>query len=296
VAGYSLLSYAAYLQAKWQPNYANLVAQLTWRQLIPLALLPFVVAWLYGMRFAGTQDIPTVGFAVLFALLVVLRQSISFTDALSLNQRLAIANESLQTARATLQEHNDLLLLDLLEEQERASSDALTGLPNRRAITEELATLLAGSHTTTCAVGMVDMDHLKTINDRFGHAAGDETLISVSAALQSQRSIAGRVGGDEFVVLMPNAAAAAVEHYTQRVNSLLALSSVRYEGLQLSVSFGFAFYPAEAKTPAELLKLADLRMYDEKHGQEVRGQGCAGRLDTTHFVQMKRPPATAVAS
>ncbi len=100
-------------------------------------------------------------------------------------------------------------LRNLAIAETRAATDSLTGLPNRRSIDANLMRMVAhaGRSMESIAVMLLDLDHFKHFNDRFGHAAGDEVLAAVGAAIRAtirDSDFAGRYGGEEFIVVLPN--------------------------------------------------------------------------------------------
>jgi GGDEF domain-containing protein len=121
----------------------------------------------------------------------------------------------------------------------QASHDALTGLPNRRLLDERLTTLLgaAGGPRRTFALMLLDLDHFKEVNDTFGHHVGDELLAVVADRLRSfkrRADTAGRIGGDEFAVLLPDmdvaTAARAAERLLADTAEPLVLKGGSYPG------------------------------------------------------------------
>jgi diguanylate cyclase (GGDEF)-like protein len=151
-------------------------------------------------------------------------------------------------------------------------TDGLTGLFNRRHLTERLATELrrAARHGEALSVLLLDLDELKAINDRGGHASGDVALCRVAEALvRTCRStdVAGRHGGDEFLVIAPSTAPAAAVDLGERIRATihaLAASSAARDG-RLSVSIGVAGVEAGGRaSPEELCALADRALYEAK--------------------------------
>jgi diguanylate cyclase (GGDEF)-like protein len=153
-----------------------------------------------------------------------------------------------------------------------ALHDALTGLPNRTYVQQELAGALAdvaAGRAPGAAVMILDLDEFKDVNDTLGHHRGDDLLVEVGARLTAAVGTEGtvaRLGGDEFAVLVP---AAADEERILRIGRrvLRALQQpVALDGLEVEVgaSVGIALAPAHATEPAALLKCADLAMYDGK--------------------------------
>lgn len=157
------------------------------------------------------------------------------------------------------------LLSRLLAE---ASVDPLTGLLNRRSIERALHRELARAarHNLPLAVVFADVNGLSAINNTYGHRAGDAALRLVATCLKiglRPYDAAGRWGGDEFVVLLPQtdeAGAAAVVHRLKDADTALATVL----NFPVGVSCGAAVYPADGVSAEELLAAADRRMYEEK--------------------------------
>lgn len=164
-----------------------------------------------------------------------------------------------------------------LRMQHMAYHDALTDLPNRAMFEEHLALALARGQRNGTAVAVVfmDLDGFKDVNDRLGHAAGDDLLRVVAHRLREATratDLLARLGGDEFLVLLadlPDERApsplAVVEVVTERMSARVAEPiALRGETLHTSISIGTAMYPDEAKTPEELMRIADAAMYGRK--------------------------------
>jgi diguanylate cyclase (GGDEF)-like protein/PAS domain S-box-containing protein len=161
-----------------------------------------------------------------------------------------------------------------------ANHDVLTGLPNRRLLKDRLgqALALAHRHDKSVAVMFVDLDRFKTINDTLGHEVGDKLLVAVADRLKRvlrEGDTVARVGGDEFVVVLPEVGkdrdAAVV---ARKILDLLA-EPFRVESHELSVtpSIGIAVAPGDGNDPEALLRHSDAAMYEAK---------AAGR-NTFHF-------------
>ena len=153
----------------------------------------------------------------------------------------------------------------------RARHDGLTGLLNRRAMQETLDQQLHRSRRAgdTFAVVMLDIDHFKAINDRHGHAAGDQALKHTAALLQtSVREVdrVGRFGGEEFLVLLPGLGLAQAAEAAEALRARLAAQQLpRDEGpLTLSASFGVAEWMGPSEEPSRLLMRADQALYRAK--------------------------------
>jgi diguanylate cyclase (GGDEF)-like protein len=226
-----------------------------------------MIAWplLSDMR----GELPTVFFILAYAVLVVIRQAMNWIDSLELNRHLVALNTRLEA-------RTEFLSDSLTQERDRANRDPLTGVLNRRAILAELEQILAMPSIAeeVGAVGVADVDLLKEINDSFGHSSGDEALRRMAAALSLEGAIVGRVGGDEFVMILPGANEVRVEAYLALVDWRLQSSSHQdANDLKLGFSAGFCFYPTEARNSRQLLKLADERMYERKQNRRLRDSG-----------------------
>jgi diguanylate cyclase (GGDEF)-like protein len=159
------------------------------------------------------------------------------------------------------------LLAPLLQ---RARQDALTGLLNRGAFEEALATEVerARRYARVLSLVLCDVDAFKARNDARGHAAGDAALARIGAALRDLRSsdLAGRIGGDEFAVALPEVDANGAVAFAHNLTRALAADAA--DPLRLSI--GIASLPRDATDTKTLLEVADRRLYDAK----ARGGGC----------------------
>ncbi len=157
-----------------------------------------------------------------------------------------------------------------------ARSDSLTGLSNRRAADETLDRLIAQAarSSTPLAVVMLDLDGLKQLNDRYGHAAGDDALALlgriISSAIRAS-DFGARIGGDEFVIMLPDTdreGAIAIADTLRR-----AIKDAKIEGIgSISASLGVAMMPADATDADDLLSKADRALYTAKE----QGRNCIG--------------------
>jgi len=157
----------------------------------------------------------------------------------------------------------------------RAATDALTGLPNRRAIDDHLKRLLAqaGRSLTPMSAILLDLDHFKAINDTYGHERGDEVLAAVGALKRTElrgADFAGRNGGEEFIVMLPDTDRAAAMRVADHLRK--AMHSLTLPGVTRAVtaSFGVASFPEDALEGATLLRLADRALYAAKQSGRDR--------------------------
>jgi diguanylate cyclase (GGDEF)-like protein len=194
----------------------------------------------------------------------------SMVDSLRASERLLELHVAQRTgelvqANARLKEHESLL-------KQQAHYDALTGLPNRKLLSDRLALAIErAKRSSGCfALLMIDLDGFKMINDTYGHAAGDTVLIAVArrltAALRASDTVA-RLGGDEFVAILEAGedtgdASVVVNKLAQTVSEPIALDGGRLANVGISV--GVALYPLDATDPEQLMMLADHAMYRAK--------------------------------
>ncbi len=152
-----------------------------------------------------------------------------------------------------------------------ANADALTGLPNRRATVasfeEEAAR--ASRRDRSFALVLFDIDHFKQINDSRGHLAGDVALRHVADVMTAAKrgvDTAGRIGGEEFVLIFSEEGLDGAEAAANRVRQRIAESALHYEGMDipLTVSGGVAIYPTDGTDWDSLFAAADRRMYEAK--------------------------------
>ena len=155
------------------------------------------------------------------------------------------------------------------EMHHRALHDSLTGLANRRGLHEALERLLPhATPSQSIAVLFVDLDHFKLVNDSQGHEAGDELLCMAAERLQAclpPGGLVARQGGDEFIVVLPDAdpqRAAVVAG--EAVRSLSSPFNLRHAEQLIGASIGVALAPQHGQTPQELLRHADIAMYAAK--------------------------------
>ena len=158
----------------------------------------------------------------------------------------------------------------LAEAERLADRDVLTPLLNRRAFVRELqrAIALTRRHDTPASVIFVDLNDFKGINDSHGHAAGDAVLVAVAERLVAgvrEEDIVGRIGGDEFAVLLQHADAPKATLKAAMLAAIVADTPVPYEDRQISVSLTYGVRQIGAVDSAEqALSEADAAMYLRK--------------------------------
>ncbi len=155
-----------------------------------------------------------------------------------------------------------------LEELRQASlTDPLTGLRNRRGfdVAMQAERARVDRHGGAFGVLLMDLNGFKKVNDRLGHAAGDELLVELAAALDKNRrqeDVVARWGGDEFAVVLPWVTKARAADAARRYVELV--SGIRREGVQLGATVGVSLCPDDGRAQDILLRIADRRLYEAR--------------------------------
>ncbi|MGO9358111.1 MAG: putative bifunctional diguanylate cyclase/phosphodiesterase [Xanthobacteraceae bacterium] len=175
-----------------------------------------------------------------------------------------------------------------------ANIDSLTGLPNRRKFFSDLDELLrsAESGKLRFAVGLLDLDGFKSVNDLYGHTAGDRLLIEVSGRLRAFSNDAvsiARLGGDEFGLLLRGFSAEDLVALGHRICAALSAPIAEFgTSVNISASAGFAMFPEAGDTGEMLFERADYAMY---HGK-LTSRGCATIFDPSHEAAIRANSVT----
>jgi diguanylate cyclase (GGDEF)-like protein len=166
----------------------------------------------------------------------------------------------------------------LFQEVERLSEiDGLTGVRRRGAFDKRIAeeAVRARTFKTSFGLMLLDIDHFKSLNDRYGHPFGDQVLKRMGAVLNAsvyETDYVARYGGEEFVVLLPRAEAPGALRKAEAIRAAIEAESfaVGFETVKVTVSIGLAHFPRDAGTPDELVARADAAMYAAKSGGRNR--------------------------
>ena len=172
-------------------------------------------------------------------------------------------------------------------------TDPLTGLFNSAYLRTALATELERTERTLIptALIMLDLDHFKKVNDKYGHEAGNAVLMQTAKLIQvntRQLDIQCRYGGEEFAVILPSTERFLAIQVAERLKESIANTVVEYNGqqVQVSASIGLAFYNAsDSKDVAALINKADQYLYKAK--QQGRNQVC--------YAPLEQEPSSAVS-
>jgi diguanylate cyclase (GGDEF)-like protein len=197
-----------------------------------------------------------VGGQVIGSVLVTREQAIDRT------QRARVRESVIQAAPILANQRN------LAVAERRAASDALTGLPNRRAADEAIKRMIAHAGRTVAPMSAVllDLDHFKQINDLHGHDRGDKVLATIGQLVASNlraSDFAARYGGEEFLLLLPDTDSSGAFEVAEKLRRTIERAEVRQVGT-LTASFGIATLPDDAVEPEQLLRKADRALYAAK--------------------------------
>lgn len=210
---------------------------------------------------------------------------------------LALARKEIEQrkqAEQSLKAANEELHLRVFEVQrlqaelhEQAIHDPLTGLYNRRYLSDALAReiMQAKRANNTLTFVMADIDHFKFVNDCYGHQAGDEVLVQVASLLKKHArgsDIACRYGGEEFLLVFPGTSLELARKRAEEIQHNCAALSIQREGKNIAVmlSFGVAAYPDHGQQWEQIIVKADKALYQSK---------CNGRNQVTVFRDEELP-------
>ncbi len=189
------------------------------------------------------------------------------------NQRLEETNRLLQDALAEKRELARQLRISNEALKRLAATDVLTGIPNRRAFTQSFQAKLADAAETghPFSLIMLDIDHFKKVNDTYGHASGDDVLKAVAKRLSDtlrEEDVVGRVGGEEFAVLLDGADTSLGKTVAERLRVAIERQPVECRnGRTISVTSSFGGVTTRGRKPPDpddLLSAADKALYHSK--------------------------------
>jgi diguanylate cyclase (GGDEF)-like protein len=225
-------------------------------------MLSFLVIMIYDSALVGIYYALTTKKAVLQADRAVeveqAHQALSQT-----HDQLQRAHTQLETAYADLEEAHATI-------QRQALIDPLTGLPNHRAVLEQLGKELdrAERFERTACLLFLDLDHFKALNDGYGHQAGDEALCAFGQLMQQHvrsTDTVGRWGGEEFLVIFPETTLQEAQTIAERIREAVSHQTFAISGgLHLTCSIGLACFPSHFSTQEALITAADQAMYAAK--------------------------------
>ena len=172
----------------------------------------------------------------------------------------------------------------------RANNDTLTGLPNKRATDDTLKRMVAQANRSVASLTaiMLDLDHFKQINDRYGHGKGDEVLAAVGAVINTclrASDFAGRFGGEEFLILLPDTATSTATQVAERIRAAIAAITIPGVERQITASLGIADLLEHAGTADGLIHEADRALYTAKN----HGRNRISTVNATHGASATEP-------
>lgn len=163
------------------------------------------------------------------------------------------------------------IVVEQFELQQIAKQDSMTGALTRRGFFAEVEKefLRAGRYDRPSALVVIDVDHFKTINDRYGHPAGDAVLVSIanaSMATMRKSDIFGRIGGDEFGLLLPETNPEEARDAAERIRRIVESAIIQVGGTEVraTVSMGVAPRPGPTESVATWFNEADIALYEAK--------------------------------
>ena len=167
----------------------------------------------------------------------------------------------------------------------RAATDALTGLPNNRAVQDTLKRMVAQASRSVAplSAALLDLDHFKHINDAHGHSRGDEALAAVAANLRSslrESDFVGRYGGEEFLLLLPDTGKQQARVVAEKVRAAVDAIALSNLDLRVTASFGVATLPDDCGDADSLMRAADRVLYSAKGRGRNRVELFESREDT----------------
>lgn len=218
-------------------------------------------------------------------------------------QKMVEANQTMQSQLNTAQEHIHQQTLQLESAEQRAQTDALTLIPNRRAFDK----YIAGRHAIgpwrsakdphAGVLALLDVDHFKKFNDEHGHLAGDDVLRAVAGLLHrrlQKYGVVARYGGEEFAILLKDHSLESASELVEQVRREISQHAIEFEGqtLHVTASIGIC-HLAEGQSVQRWIELADEGLYESKSA----GRDCMFAITKTerYRVGPAETPATKTA-
>lgn len=172
-----------------------------------------------------------------------------------------------EAVQSTLDQHQD----EVGRLNTQAQTDPMTGLLNRRAMTDVLGAYAADG--APVAIIAMDLDHFKRINDTFGHLTGDKVLMALAEVIRGglrDQDRAFRVGGEEFIALLPTASATQACEVAERLRAAVAQRIMPDSVGRVTVSIGVALWPQDGASASDVIRRADEALYESKQAGRDR--------------------------
>ncbi len=188
---------------------------------------------------------------------------------------LSLVEERLEKVAEKIQRKSSEERHQIHQLYQKAYFDALTGIYNRNYFDDYLRrVILSHNDENSLALLIIDMDNLKEINDRYGHATGDRALVLLTDTLRRtvpEKASLIRLGGDELAVIIPGANRQKILGFLEEIEALQGMPlQPDHEGPRISFSIGCSFFPEDARTVDKLLAHADQAMYQAKKSGKGR--------------------------
>lgn len=257
--------------------------------------LPITAVSSAGLWLSGDPELRTIALMLwgFFVAMCALHLEVSRSQlaSLRLQQASIRLSANLATEQEQLSQLNDQLLSTNHQLDHMARHDPLTGLFNRRGTLEALDQVLAAADGRSVGLLFIDLDRFKAVNDQLGHRGGDLFLATLAARISESLgfgAIPGRIGGDEFVVVLPDTDIAEAIPVAERVIASLS-KPVMAEGRPIpsSGSVGVAASPRHGTTSSDLLRSANTALYRAKNGGRNRVEVFDGRMQEELDHQME---------
>ena len=193
-----------------------------------------------------------------------------------LTEELNKTKRELEDAKRIIKVKDIELKAILAQADEVSHTDALTYLPNRRQVINNLQKEVhrAERYKTPLSISMLDIDHFKKINDSYGHTVGDQVLYQLATLLSEgvrESDMVGRYGGEEFLILLPNTKLSKAAELAARLCKLIKETVIDVgEKTNLTVSIGVAEYRHCEETWQKFLSRADMALYEAKNAGRDR--------------------------
>lgn len=241
---------------------------------VALGVMPKMALTEYSIQIGSAAEMILLSFALAYRIKVLTadNERIQRDARAELETRVSARTADLDAALQHLEDANRRL-------DDFARRDGLTGLYNRRHLDDALALACrdADAQRTPLALMMIDIDHFKSINDRYGHSIGDACLRATAAALTqavaNDHAILARYGGEEFAIVLPHVDADAAMAVAERVRASIEQRPILSEPHRVDLTISIGLHLVPAGTPCEaqdLLRRADARLYAAKRGGRNR--------------------------
>jgi len=234
--------------------------------LLALGFFPYSILLSYSATMGSLVEI------IFFSLLLAFRISVANDKTKALKEELVYQKELERTRLDQLEDKLDRKDHHEKELRQLASTDEMTGMLNRRAFFElaDMEVIKSSGIYTTFACLIIDIDHFKKVNDTYGHNVGDVVIKNIAKIILSDlgdENYIGRIGGEEFAIILPNARKITAIEYAERLKNTIALFKTSIDDISLSitVSIGVSLSNHNEDNIQSIMKRADIALYEAKN-------------------------------